>query len=407
MFAYTGQVANSGKKVKSSIEAESIKEARVKLRKQNIYVLEIKQDTKSAAGATQAGWKEKLTRKPPKIEDVALATKQLSILVRSAVDISEALKSVSEQVDNEELRSIYVKIRESVSEGKSLSEAHGEFPQVFSSIYINMLGAAEKAGALPLVLRRLSDFMIYQIEIKRKLIGALTYPAMMIAVSIGITIYLFVSVLPKITKAFGTLRVTLPWYTVLMNRISAFMQEYWILSLALVAVAITAFVSWSRTPKGSYKVDKFLYTGPIVGPLIQRIAVSRFSKTLSTVLSAGVRIVEALQLTRKVIGNKYLEEAVDEAIVKVQDGEKLAMAMERSGRMPVMVIHMLRTGEKTGKLEEMLVNIAEVYDEEVDHQVGQTTKALQPIILIFMAGIIMLMAMSVLGPMMSAMSGIK
>jgi general secretion pathway protein F len=408
LFSYTGQNSSTGKKSKGAIEADSLKDARTKLRKQGVYILEIQLDQKSNTSSKGGGtFLQKLTRKPPKQEDLALATKQFSILVRAAVDISEALKAISEQVENEELKNVYLKIRESVSEGKSLSDAHKEFPKVFPAIYINMIAAAEKAGALPLVLRRLSDFTSWQIAINRKVIGALTYPAIMIVVAIGVTIFLFVNVLPKITKAFSSLKVTLPWYSVLLNSFSAWLQQYWIFCLLFLAAAIFSFIAYQKTPKGRYNVDKFLYTAPVVGEVVQRIAVSRFAKTLSTVLSSGVRIVEGLNLTRNVVGNAVLEECIDDALVRVQDGEKLAAALEKSGRFPTMVIHMLRTGEKTGKLEEMLANIAEAYDEEVDYKISSSTKLIEPFMMVFMAGLVLLIVMSVLGPMMQAMNSLK
>ena len=408
LFAYVGQNAGTGKKVKASIEADSLKDAKLKLRKQNIYVIDINVDTKSNVSNAKSGLSLKsLLRQPPKVEDVSMATKQFAILMRSAVDMSEALKAISEQVENAELRAIYAKMRESVSEGKSLSDAHREFPKVFPPLYANMIGAAEKAGALPLVLRRLSDFMTWQIAIKRKVVGALTYPAIMIVVAIGVTIFLFVNVLPKITKAFSSLKVTLPWYTIMLNKISAWMQQYWIVSLAVIIAAVVAFFAWKKTPKGRRKVDYFMYTAPAFGPLIQRVAVSQFSKTLSTVLSSGVRIVEGLTLTRDVVSNAVLEDAINDAIKRVQDGEKLAAALDKSGKFPVMVIHMLRTGEKTGKLEEMLTSIAEAYDEEVDYKISSVTKLIEPVMMIFMAGLVMLIVMSVLGPMMQAMNSLK
>jgi general secretion pathway protein F len=323
------------------------------------------------------------------------------------VDISESLRSISDQVENDELKSIYVKIREAVSEGKSLSYAHAQFPKVFGPIYTNMIAAAEKSGALPLVLRRLSDFMSYQIAIKRKVIGALTYPALMILVAMGVTIFLFVNVLPKITKAFASLKVTLPWYSIWLNNISAWLQSNWIFCILALVAAVVGLQAWIKTPKGRYTFDRFLYTAPVVGPVIQRVCVSRFSKTLSTVLASGVRIVEGLQLTRNVIGNAYLEEAIDDAIQRVQDGEKLAVSLEKSGRVPVMVTHMLKTGEKTGRLEEMLQNIAEAYDDEVDHKISATTKLIEPVMMIFMAGLVFVIVMSVLGPMMQAMNTLK
>jgi general secretion pathway protein F len=391
MYSYRGQNAITGKKIKAYIEAESPKDARLKLKKSGIYVLEMKVDNRANAAEGKSGIMAILNRKPPKQEDLAISTKQFAILLRSGVDINDALRAISEQVENEELKSVYIKMRELVSEGKSLSDAHKNFPKVFTTIYTNMIAAAEKAGALPLVMQRLSEFISYQIEIKRKVIGALTYPALMVVMAIAVVFYLFVKVMPQLTKSFVTLKVTLPWYTILMNNISNWMQNWWLVCIILISIAIFGIYSWSKTVNGRYK-------------LIQRVTVSRFSKTLSTILTSGVRIVEGLQLTRKVVGNTVMERALDEAIIKVQDGDKLATALERTGKFPAMVIHMLRTGEKTGKLEEMLVNISEVYDEDVNNQIVATTKLIEPAMMIFMAGIVFAMVMAVLGPMMAAMN---
>lgn len=404
MYSYKGQFAKTGKKVKAYIEAESPKDAKLKLKKQGIYILEMKVDDRANSAQSTTSFLAKLNRKPPKQEDIAVATKQFAILLRSAVDINDALRAISEQVENEELKSVYIKIRELVSEGKSLSDAHKNYPKVFSSIYTNMIAAAEKAGALPLVMQRLSEFINYQIEIKRKVVGALTYPALMIVMAFAVVIYLFVKVMPQMTKSFTTLKVTLPWYTELMNDISNWMQNWWLFCISVLGASVFGIYTWSKTPKGRYKIDLFLYTAPILGPLIQRVTISRFSKTLSTILSSGVRIVEGLQLTRKVVGNTVMEKALDEAIVKVQDGDKLATALERTGRFPTMVIHMLRTGEKTGQLEDMLVNISDVYDEDVNNQIVTTTRLIEPAMMIFMAVIVFLMVMAVIGPMMAAMN---
>lgn len=406
LYAYTGQNAATGKKIKATVEAESIKDARTRLRKQNIYVMTIAQSDSAMPGEKKT-LLQTLRRQPPRQEDIALSTRQFAILVNAAVDISDALKSVSEQVENAELRSIYVKIREQVSEGKSLSDAHRLFPDVFNSLYVNMIAAAEKAGALPVVLRRLSDFITYQIEIKRKVVGALTYPAIMVLLSAGITIFLFVNVLPKMTKAFASLKVTLPWYTIMLNAISAWLQAYWVTCIGATIVAGIAGYYWSKTPRGRLKIDTFMLTAPIIGPVIQRVTISRFAKTLSTVLSSGVRIVEALTLTKGVVGNVVLEEAIEESIRRVQDGEKLAMALERTHKFPAMVIHMLKTGDKTGKSEEMLTNVADAYDEEVDHKISQSTKLIEPFMMIFIAGLVILIVMSVMGPMMQAMNSLK
>lgn len=407
LFAYTGQSSVTGKKAKGSIEADSIKDARLRLKKQNIYVLTIKEDTASATASGGAGIMARLKRKPPKPEDLSMATKQFAVLTKAAVDVSEALKAISEQVENEELASVYFKLRELVSEGKSISDAHRTFPKVFSPLYTNMIAAAERAGALPVVLKRLSDFITYQITVKRKVIGALTYPAIMVVMSMSITIFLFVNVLPKISKAFSSMKVTLPWYSIMMNNISSFLQAYWLPGIIFIGISIVALMYWIRTPKGKYKFDGFILKLPIFGPVLEKVAVSRFAKTLATVFGSGVRIVEALQLTKSVVGNAVLEEAIDNAINKVQDGDKLSVALQQTKRFPPMVVHMLRTGEKTGKLEEMLFNIAENYDEEVDHSIASSTRLIEPVMMIFIAGVVVMIVMSVMGPLMQAMNSLK
>jgi general secretion pathway protein F len=404
MYFYKGQHAQTGKKIKAYLEADSVKDARLKLKKQNIYLIELRIDNRAKTAEGRGGFFAKLNRKPPRAEDLALATKQFAILLRSAVDLNEALRAVSEQVENEELKLVYLKMRELVSEGKSLSDAHKVFSKVFSSIYINMIAAAEKAGALPLVMERLSHFISYQIEMKRKVLGALTYPAFMIVMAIVVVTYLFVKVMPQMTKSFTTLKVTLPWYTILLNEISTWMQNWWMVCCVTLACLSFSLYSWSKTTSGRFKIDSFLFTAPLIGPLTQKVTVSRFSKTLSTILSSGVRIVEALQLTRKVVGNCVMEKALEEAIVKVQDGDKLATALERTGKFPVMVIHMLRTGEKTGRLEEMLVNIAQVCDDDVNHQITTSTRLIEPAMMVFMAVVVFMMVMAVIGPMMAAMN---
>jgi len=408
MFVYTGQHAQTGKRVKATVDADSLKDAKLKLRRQGILVIDVKpQASGSNASSSQLTFWEKVNEKKVTAEDLALATKQFAILTRAAVDVSEALRSIAEQVENPKLRIVYSKIRESVSEGKSLSDSHKEFPDIFPGVYINMIAAAEKAGALPIVLARLAEFTAWQIAIKRKVVGALITPAIMVVVAIGVTLFLFVNVLPKITKAFSSLKVTLPWYSIMLNNISAWLQErWWIVVIALI-LAVIGFLRWKETSAGRRQFDMFTYNMPVFGPLVQRVAVSRFSKTLSTVLSSGVRIVEGLQLTRNVVDNAVLEDAIDDSIRRVQDGEKLAAAIEKTNRFPVMVIHMLRTGEKTGRLEEMLVNIAEAYDDEVDYKIEATTKLINPLMTVMIAGIVMLMVMSVLGPMMQAMNSLK
>lgn len=407
VFTYVAQEETSGKRIKGRVDADSLKDAKLKLRRMKVYLVSIKEADDSAAAEGRGGVWKTLNRRPPKPEDVALATKQFAVLIRAAVDLSESLKALADQVENGELKSIYIRMRELVSEGRTLSDAHKQFPKVFSPIYTNMIGAAEKTGALHLVLQRLSDYMYWSVAIRRKVVSALSYPAFMFVAAIGVVMFLFVSILPKMTKALSSMRVTLPWYTRMLNDISAFLQAYWLHGLIGMSVTVAAYIAWSRTVKGRAIIHRTLFHAPVSGPLVQRIAISRFSKTLATVLASGIRIIEGLRLTRNVVDNAVLEDALDQTIAMVQDGDKLAAALDKTRVMPAMVLHMIRTGEKTGKLEEMLVNIAEAYDEEVDSRVDATTRLIQPVLIIFIAGIVVLIVVSVMGPMMEAMQNIK
>lgn len=408
IYIYKGQGVNSGKRTKGSIEADTLKDARAKLRRQNIYVFELKEDSKVDSARGGGSFFDKLNRKPPKTMDVALATKQFSIMVNAGVDINDSLRAVTDQIENAELKSVYISIRDLIAEGKSLSEAHKRFPKVFDPIYSNMIAAGERSGSLGLVLKRLSDFMFYQIEIKRKLIGALTYPAIMVVAAIGITLYLFVKVVPQMMDSFKLLsNVTLPWYTVLLNDLSVWLQNWWFfLFMVLIIFSVVTYL-WSKTPSGKLIFHRIILKIYILGPLIQKINISRFSKTLSTILSSGVRVVEALNLTKMIIGNVIIKNAVEDAISRVQDGEKLASALEKTQQFPMTVIHMMRTGEKTGKMEDMLVNIGEVYDDDVEDQISSTTRLIEPIMLIFMGFIVTFVVVSIIKPMMDIMNSLN
>ena len=406
-YKYTAQNSKTGKRVKGQMEADSPKEVRSRLRKEGLLVIDIKED-RSAEGATSdASFWSKLNRKPPSGEDIALATKQLSILLRSGVEADSALRALVEQVENAELRSVYTRIRDLVAEGQDLATAHKEFPAVFDNIYVSMLNAGLKANSLVAVLKRLSDFLFYTIELKRKIVGAFMYPIIMLSVSGLVIIYLFVSVLPKISKALATMKVTLPWYTVMVNNISKFLQDYGLIMAPIILGIGGLFYFWIKTEAGRKKWHEFLYNAPVVGQVIQKVTLSRFANTLAILNSTGVKTIEALKLSRNVVDNAVYEEALDDCVNMVQDGLKLAQALSQTGKFPAMLIHMVRTGEKAGNVDQMLEEVVRVYDDEVDHQISVMTKSIQPIMLIMLSGIVVLIMACVMGPMFEAMQNIN
>ncbi len=225
----------------------------------------------------------------------------------------------------------------------------------------------------------------------------------MIFASFGIIVYLFVSVVPKLQKVFTSLKVPLPWYTQSLIGISEFLQSRWYIVIVIGGAIYYMAQAWYRTDAGKQAFDSFSLKVPVFGPIVLRTNVSKFTKTLSTLLGSGVPIITALEITRNVIGNKPISDAVAEAKQKVQEGESLAVTIEKSKRFPPLVVHMIRTGEKTGELEQMLKHVADAYDAEVERKIDSMISMIEPLMIIVMGGVVAVVVIAMLVPMLSIM----
>ncbi|MBI2601534.1 MAG: type II secretion system inner membrane protein GspF [Deltaproteobacteria bacterium] len=403
LYIYKGYDFATGAARKGKVEADSPKAARQKLRsKDNIIASEIREEVAITKEKGVIKVKGKV-----KLQDLSIMTRQFSTLQSAHVPLDESLKALTDQVENTVLRNALAAVKDMVSEGKSLGEAMGSFPNIFDRLYVNMVKAGESSGSLGIVLERLADFQEYQVAVRGKIFSALAYPSLMILASFGIIIYLFVSVVPKLQKVFISLKVALPWYTQWLINISEFLQAKWYIVVAVVGAVYYLFKVWYASEAGRESFDRMALKAPLFGGIVLRVNVSKFTKTLSTLLGSGVPIIMALEITKNIIGNKPISNAVGEARQAVQEGESLAATIEKTKVFPSLVTHMIRTGEKTGELEEMLKHVAAAYDSEVERKIESLLSLIEPLMIILMGGIVVVVVIAMLVPMLSIMNQIR
>ncbi len=409
LYAYKGYDSKSGANVKGRIDADSERSARQTLRQRNkIIVAEIKEEkASSSATGGKAPFNLSFLEQGVSLDDLSIMIRQFATLQGAHVPLDESLKALSQQVDNPTLRNVLSSVKDSVSEGKSLADSSAAFPKVFNRLYVNMVKAGESSGNLGTVLERLSDFMEYQVAVRGKIVQAMVYPSVMIVASLGVVVFLLVVIVPKLTKVFTSMRVEIPWYTKALIAFSSFLQGYWYVPIIVIAGAAYAFQRWVSTEAGRTKFDSILLKAPVIGPVFMMLAVSRFTKTLSTLLASGVPIIPALDITKNVVNNRILSAVLEQAKTEVQEGNSLANCIAKSGQFPSLVTHMISTGEKTGELTTMLAHVAKAYDSEVERKIAKMISLIEPIMMIFLMIIAVTVIVAMVLPMMNIMKQIK
>ena len=411
VYAWKG-LNNTGKAVAGTKDADGPKMLRLNLRKEGIYVTEHKEvlggGGRGGAKATLASGEKVpffkreidlgglLERVRP--QDVAVLTRQLATLLRAGIPLAEALGALGEQADNKKLAMVLVEVREKVNQGTSLADTLAPHDRIFPELYVNMVRSGESAGNLDAVLLRLADFLDAQNALRSKVSSALVYPIIMMVLGVLVMSMLMIFVVPKITSVFEDLNKTLPWNTELLIWVSHFIGTYWWAMIVVGVLAYMAFKRWARKPKGRGVVDSLMLRLPLIGPLVRFIAVARFSRTLSTMLAAGVPVLTALEIVKKVLNNVVLEKVIEEARDAIREGESIAAPLKRSGKFPSMMVHMVAVGERSGQLEPMLENVAGAYERDVEGKVGRLTTLLSPLIIVAMALVVVFIVFSVLQP---------
>jgi general secretion pathway protein F len=327
-------------------------------------------------------------------------TRQLATLVRAGVPLVDSVAALTDQVEKEQLVRVLTELRENLNEGTSFAKSLARHPQVFPPLYVNMVAAGEASGTLEAVLERLADFMEGQARLKGKVSAALAYPILMVIIGGLLVGVLMVAVVPKVTSIFNSLGHALPWYTRLLIFVSDTLAGFWWLLLGLLAGGIYFFRRWKKTVPGRLRWDTIRLKLPIFGRLNLLVAVARFSRTLATLLSSGVQLLQAMEIGINVLENARLELVVKDAIGSIREGESIAVPLKRSGQFPPMMTHMIAVGEKSGQLEAMLENVSKSYEADVETRVVALTSLLEPIMIVALGAAVGFIAMAILMPLL-------
>ncbi len=396
VYAYKG-LSSEGRAVTGVIDAESPRTARVKLRRTGVFPTDLAEDRAPAGRRTATFAVPTIGERVP-TQELAAVTRQLATLVDAGLPLVEALAALAEQTEREHLRRAIVQIRERVTEGRSLADALTEHPRLFSPLYVNMVRAGEASGALEVVLERLADYTENQARLLGKVRAALTYPAVMLVLGGGILFFLVSYVVPKVTRIFQETQQQLPHLTLILIAVSGFAARWWWLLLLAVAGAALGVRAYARTAAGRERLDRWVLQLPYFGRLVQKLALARFARTLSTLLASGIGLLPALDIVRNIVGNAIIARAIENARDAIREGQSIAPPLRESGVFPPLVVHMVAVGERSGQLEEMLGKAADAYDNEVENAVGSLTTILEPLMIVFMGLVVLFIVLAILMP---------
>jgi general secretion pathway protein F len=400
VYQYRGYKADGGSAT-GIVDAESPKVARLKLRKDGVFPTEMaeQEGAKPIVARSGSGPVAGVGRSPAlSVNDVALMTRQMATLLVAGLPLVDALGVLMDQTEKKSVKGLLADLRESIRGGASFSAVLERYPKDFSSIYVHMVRAGEASGALDQILFRLAEFLDKQLALKNKVTNAILYPAIMVIIGTLVLFFLLTFVVPKITAVFAHSKQALPWPTVVLMEISHFCSDYWMVLLGMVLVGIWITRRFVRTETGHVMADRLLLKLPLIGQVARMVSISRLASTLATMLSSGVQLLDALDVSKRVMNNRILEQAVEEARQNIREGETIAEPLKRSGEFPPLVTHMIAVGEKSGEMEEMLRRIGQIYDGEVDRVITRFTSLLEPVMIVVMGVIVLFIVVAILLP---------
>jgi type IV pilus assembly protein PilC len=348
-------------------------------------------------------------RKTVKPKVLMIFTRQLATLIDAGLPLLRGLNVLSKQERDAVLKNTINKLADSIQGGSTFSEGLAQHPRIFNNLYVNMVKAGELGGVLEVVLTRLAEFQEKAQRIKNKVAAAMVYPLIVMVLAFGIMAFLLVFIVPRFQAIFHDMLgdKPLPAITILVISVSNFVQEHWVILLGALAAAIAGFKLTARTRGGRNALDRIKLRLPVFGDLIRKTAISRFTRTLGTLVTSGVPILQALSITRETAGNNVIARAISQVHDAVKEGESIVLPLESSGAFPPMVISMIDVGEETGQLPEMLLKIAEVYDDEVDNSVAAVTSLLEPMMIVFLAVVVGTIVVALFMPLISIISGLQ
>lgn len=403
-YQYTA-FSNTGQKVTGVIEAPSPQAATQKLKSQNFYVRELREDSAKRDRDLFPFLSNLLYR--IKRKDAGLFARQLGTLLGAGIPLNEALSDIGDQTENVHLKKIIQEMKQQVIEGKSLSEAMAQHSNVFPPVYESMVRVGEATGNYEPTLKRLADLEERNEELKARAITAMIYPAFMLLISVGVVFFLMTSVVPQLSDLFSGFKAELPFITRTVIGLSKFFSAFWYVMILAAFGGIYAFVRYRKTPEGRHKTDKFILRIPFFGGLLRRIQVGLFCRNLGILVESQVPLLDALKIVAGTITNSIFIDELNAAIQQIKEGSSLRESMRNSVILPQMARGMIAAGESTDRLSELLIKAAEIMESEVDSAVRRMTQSLEPIMIVFLGGIVAAIMAAVMLPMYKMTEYIK
>ncbi|OGF44515.1 MAG: hypothetical protein A2452_12800 [Candidatus Firestonebacteria bacterium RIFOXYC2_FULL_39_67] len=396
VFNYRAKSA-TGAQVTGVMDADNEKVLAAKLKAQKLTLLSATPEKKKKL----AGRGGKVT-----VKDLSVFARQFATMISAGVPVLQSLNIIYDQVESRKLKECIGKIRDDIGQGQTLSDSLGKHPDIFSSLFVNMVKAGETGGILDGILQRLSTYLEKADNLKRKVKSAMTYPVMVLAVAIGVTVFLMVAVIPSFKSTFDSFGKQLPAPTLAVIAISDFLQAFFkppqvFIEAVIIGVGVYFLRRYLKTRAGMLMWHGIQLKAPMFGILVKKVAVAKFARTLGTLIKSGVAILEALEITAKTSGNLVVEEAIFKARAAIREGENITGPLKDAGIFPPMIIQMVSVGEETGTIDDMLIRCADFYDDEVDTAVGGLTSMLEPLIMAFLGIVIGGIVVAMFMPMFS------
>jgi type IV pilus assembly protein PilC len=398
MFEYTAR-APSGQIQKGQLEVASKDEVSAYLRKNRLILVSVREAPKQmnfSFGAQRI-----------KTRDIVIFTRQFATMINAGLPLVQSLNILAQQAENKALRDVTRAVVYDVESGHTLADAFSKHPKAFTDLYVNMVAAGEAGGILDTILLRLATFLEKNDALVRKVKGAMVYPGVIVTVAAGAIAVLLIFVIPTFESMFASAGMELPLPTRFVIALSNLLINYWWVGLLGVAGSIFAIRQYYATPTGRKQIDGGLLRAPVLGDLLRKSAVSRFTRTLGTLVSSGVSILDGLEITAKTAGNRVIHDAVMESRHSIAGGETIAAPLEKSKVFPPMVISMIAVGEQTGGLDEMLSKIADFYDEEVDVAVSALLSLMEPAMIVILGVIVGGMVIAMYLPIFDMMNAVQ
>lgn len=408
VYEYKAFTATGESKV-GVIDADTPRDARLKLRRDRVHVVEIQaveDKAKSKRGRRRARAQTVLPKK--KLDLVSGFTRQIATMLAAGIPLTESLRATTEQQGSKPFKNALLDVREKITQGVTFGDAVAFHPEWFDELYVNMIRAGEAAGNLDVVLHRLADFTANQRTMRDKVSAALTYPAVMLVIGGLVVAVLMAFVVPKITETLISQRgedTALPWPTALLMGASDFLSAWWWAMTLGIAALSSLYGRAYNTPTGRLAIDRFWLGFPVVGELLRKAAVSRFAVTFSTLLGSGVPTIQCLQITESVVGNRVLSDALGRVREAVIEGSDIATPLRQTGVFPPLVGYMVAVGEQSGELENLLERIAKSNDEDVEISTQKMTSLIEPILIVFLAVIVGFIVLAIMWPILEMSTG--